>query len=361
MYNRFIFDDLRYRENLQHEFIGLTKVFEAVDALAYCFLKNTLGKDWIVNKRFVPVTVFREEGDYYINIDSYVINVPYHDCFRSRYWAFLSHEVAHMFVHYYHLEIRDQEFNDLLTRNFYKLSQILQVPTDEPALISQVVELICDIIACFVCGPPPLFSLCTYDILSLSRVYMRKSQCIDIVFRTHPLLFFRIAAMKKTLEHTGIMNVDNDLSEFISSTERLLYFDTKFTFYILMKNKCYQIPRNFLKKYSKFVQELTSDVLIFLDWKTHEIKPYGKNKYMDTIKMLKSMELEHMTPIDAMNMVWLKRRAKTFDASHISTEEFFQDRKNETKIFETMTRQCYKYYDEIVVLETKDYTMEVSS
>ncbi len=357
-----IFDDLKYSENLQHEFIGLTKVFESVDALTYQLFNRTLGGDWIREKKFVPVTILGEK-DYSINTETYVTNIPYHDCFRSRYWAGLSHEVAHVFIHHY-LEIQDEEFVDLIERNIYKLGIILGglyqdisggIAAKE-SIISQVFELVCDMVACFTCGSPHLLSLCMYDRFSLSEVASSEEQCIRVWRSSHPPLFFRILVMKKTLEHTGILDADRDLREFISSVEGINYFDTE---YALQEFGEGFLPDIFID-YFRFTEQISGDVLGFLDELAlrGKIERFGKVEFINLIKALRNMKLENPTPVEGMNIVWLKRRTRTFKNPDLSTRDFIAERRNETKIFETMVNLCFDYYERTVFPETKRYLYE---
>jgi hypothetical protein len=358
-----IFDDLKYNENLQHQFIGLTKVFESVDALTYQLLKNTLGEKWIEHEKFAPVTILGEK-DYCINTENYVINIPYHDCFRSRYWAALSHEVAHIFVHYYFRILKNEEFVELVERNIYKLGKILDaiyndidwnVFVDYP-VISQVFELICDVVACFTCGSPPLLSLCTYDRFSLSEVFLNEDQLLKVRQNSHPPLFFRTIAMKKTLEYTGILDLDNDLSDFIASIERVTEFDTR---HALLEFGDGSLPDIF-PDYFKFTEQISDDILGFLDELAHsrKIESFGRHEFINLMRSLKNMKWDKLTPIEAMNVVWLKRRVRTFETPGLSTGEFYRGRKNETKIFETMVNICYNYYEKTVFPETKKYIYE---
>lgn len=355
-----IFDDLRYSENLQHEFIGLTKVFQSIDALTYQLLKNTLGEDWMRDKKFAPVTILGEK-DYSINTETYVVNVPYHDCFRSRYWATLAHEAAHVFFYYYWKEAKDEEFAKNFNRNIYRLGEVLDSiwlnenefeTTYEVKL--QVIELICDIVACYVCGPPPFLSLCTYDRFTLSYVDIDKNTGISVTQKEHPPLFFRLYVMRKTLQHTEILSVDKDLREFISSVVSIAEFDTDYT---LRRYDEDFLPHLF-EDYTKFADQISEDILCFLDKLRSEgkIKYFGKNEFVKLVKSVKNMELERLTPIEAMNIIWLKRRARTFENPNpnLCFRQFYKARKNETKIFEMTVFLCYNYFEHTVCAETKE-------
>lgn len=93
-----------YLPVLQSEYSSIGKVYNAFDALSYELTESCFGKEWMREKQYVPLSLFDQE--YAVKSLSEngegplcLITVPYYDCFRSRFWPGLAHEVAHALVH----------------------------------------------------------------------------------------------------------------------------------------------------------------------------------------------------------------------------------------------------------------------
>lgn len=357
-----IFEDFRRPGNLQYGFMNLREVRQSLDALVYQLVKASLGSSWMKDKKFAPITVFGEK-DYLIHPETFVINVPFHDCFRSRHWASLAHEVAHLFVYYYKCEIEDEDFTDCFERNTYVLGNILHSilfngeayePTYE--VLSQLMELICDIVACYICGPPPFLSLCTYDRFSSSEIDFGSGTCIGVSRRTHPPLFFRLLVMKETLEHVGLLDVDKGLSEYVSSSRDLAEYDIRFA----LQQNSIDSPPNLFEEYSRFAERISNDILDYLDnfREERKINCFGSSEFIRLLKSVENIEFEKLTPIEAMNLNWLRRRTMAFEETNQTTEEFWRERKSEIDVFKSMVVICHNYYRKVVFPETRRYLSE---
>jgi hypothetical protein len=328
-------DKLKSNGYPEYKFADSTRILEAIDALTYDFFKKTLGTNWIKDKRFAPFSIFSEK-DYSINVETLLVRIPYYDCFRSKFWAIISHNVAHIFVYHHHSEIQNEEFTDLLERNLLKLAPILREPTDVPNLMSQVTELICDAVSCFVCGPPAFLSLCTSEMLTLSRVFIN-NHYFGIGQMSHPPLFFRYLLMKRTLEHTGIFEVDKGLLESISSIENATRFDAKHA----LEKYSVDCTSNLFAKYIEFVEEISKDILSLLDYlaEQNKIGCFGGHEFRKLVESLRTMNLENLTPTEAINTAWF----------------FHRNGRREEEIFQTVVSSCCDYFEKIVFPETKKY------
>jgi hypothetical protein len=226
-----IFDNLDYHVNFQIEYSGLSKVFNAVDAFAYELVKRTMGKQWIQDSKYVPITVFGKRN-FSINPETYVIYLPYYDCFRSKSWSALAHEVAHVFFRVHFLKRywdktgfwsvspeseAEGHFQITVLAGIKDLHELCfgqgEFDEENPAttnpILGQINEIVCDALSTYICGPASLFTFSEIvDILlpPLGDIPLKEA-VKDIL--SHPPFDARLVASLSSLEYNHILQENN--------------------------------------------------------------------------------------------------------------------------------------------------------
>ena len=92
--------------------------------------------------------------------------------------------------------------------------------------------------------------------------------------------------------------------------------------------------------------------------KEGKISRFGAYEFVRFIRLVQNMEFEKLTPIEIMNLAWLKRRAKIAEGADQTAEELHREKKDDMGIFISMVDICYNYYKKMVFPETKRYLHE---
>jgi hypothetical protein len=233
-----VFDNIDYHVNFQIEYSGLTKVFNAVDAFVYELVKRTMGDQWIRLNKYVPITVFGKRN-FSINPETYVIYLPYYDCFRSKSWSALAHEVAHVFfrVHFekrywdetgfWKVEPETEEEGNFQLAVLAGIKDLHELCFDhgefheeDPTnttyqIVGQINEIVCDMLSTYICGPASLFTFS--EIVDILLPPLEDISLKDAVKErlSHPPFDARLIASLSSLEYSGVLSKDNTIRALI--------------------------------------------------------------------------------------------------------------------------------------------------
>jgi len=352
---------IEYQPTLQSEYSLIGKVYNAVDALSYELMENCFGEKWIKEKQYVPLSLFGLEYSMLPLSEtgpSCLITVPYYDCFRARFWPGLAHEVAHTMVESNGplLKCMKYELYDLVDVLVYEFKDQEDAQrTVENYIYPQIVEVVCDIVSTYLCGPASLFSGST--MLNFSSRLGYHTFYDAIRYSTHPPIEVRMTAMRKVLD---LLNVSSSYS----SSEIIL---NGFQTFLEGKNI---VPQDQIQEfiggyseesflfdhtnlpglifdYKKAIELFTSSVVGVL--KDSNLVPFNGEKWKDVTNTIKHGSLNGLNPIQLMNVAWVVRLEKIVGDSNLEKKPFLDKRKSEMKLFEMLVHNMYRYYEREVV------------
>lgn len=375
---------VEYQPTLQSEYSVIGKVYNAVDALSYELMESCFGEKKVEEMQYVPASLF---GCTYqmlpINLyrpGSFLIMVPYYDCFRSRFWPALAHETAHVMVETtiksnLSIPLFDLMMNsesvllESLMSNFgsddnksnHIKSNDKSIKNDENAviiraqeyLLPQIIEIVCDVVSAFICGPASFFTGSTFLSFTYRRVDLTLLE--SILFDRHPPIEIRLAAMRRVLESFHLSSIYPNLYELMNGTQS--FFDGSLeldesdiyeqTYPIENKTYDYSILPEFLYDYNENTKLLTDSVVNIL--RDRGLKPFDKDKWKNVIDNIENESFSDLTPIQLMNIAWMTRLKRDIDDRNRGEKEIFEKRKSERKLFETIVHYMYGYYEDRVV------------
>jgi hypothetical protein len=334
---------------LEHQLIGeveygtLSKAYIAVDVLTLELVKRTLGKYWIQQEKYVPISLFDDRG-YMINLYSYVISIPYYDNFRSRFWPILAHEIAHMLVSFQ--ARRRGPLRDIMLRGQNQLIESLGLEPYIAAL--QITELTSDIISAYVCPTLFLSGLeCNSMIICLET---RQGGLINDfqVYSSHLPSDSRLAAMEKVLELQNILGNDQNLRE-ISGSMRIFFS---------MKNLAISSSSyDFIERYNEFARSYSENVLHCLS--RIGVQGFDSDDWESAYQSFLNPKTAPQSSVHILALVWMKRLNKTKTNGNLLIADFFRERRDETKTFEYAVEQMYKYYETEIVPKVRAFPYDL--
>jgi hypothetical protein len=305
----------------QIEYSGLNKVYNAVDALVYELVEKILGLDWIKVKDFVPLSLFGGD-EYCISPLTHLITIPHTDCFRTRYWAMLPHEVAHIYV----LECLYKETNpirNLVAGTSFVLNAMLGIK--RPIATGQIIELTCDCVGAYVCGPATALAFAT------GAPYLQPEGEINTILNgTHPPSDARLYALIQVMQKLGVLN-DSQLKEITDFLR--LFLEQKYS--RLTENSA-----NYLKEYCRISTQYAEEVVNVLQ--NGGFPKFEKEAWNNFISA--KFQLEELSPIYLLNLAWYKRICtfeKHFDGNN---QRFSENKRTERKLYESIINEMYLYY-----------------
>lgn len=333
-----------YQQGCEVEYASLSKAYIAADIFTFELVKRILGSEWIRKEKYVPICLFDDRG-YMINLYSYVISIPFFDNFRSRFWPVLAHEVAHILV-------------DKQAREFGPLQRIMRAGQDwmvdvlglTPYYAAlQIAELSCDIIATYVC--PTSFT----SALENNSLYvpLESPSGLSNVFRfqaSHPPTDARLSAMEEVLTNEGMTACDPMLNNVCKAAE---------TFFSMKNLTISSLSIDFIEQYNDFARMYAARVLRTLH--TLGTKGFGVPDWQQSRQCFNDPKLDPQSPIHLLTLVWLKRLHTTLKEGQTDVKPFFLKRTKETKTFEYVVEQMYKYYEKEIVpkLKVKPYDIRI--
>jgi hypothetical protein len=335
---------LEFQEILQIEYGIISKAYNAVDALTFELVEKILGPSWITDNSYTPISLFDSIG-YAIDLYSNIISVPYYDSFRARFWPALAHEVAHILVNI--LAAQEGPFRAAMLDGVSRLLEILEYRFDSPEgreiASLQLTELTCDVIAAYAC-PASVLSACA--ILSLPFEEEDAEGALKEAFKelSHPPSDVRIALMRKVLEKTGILEADSNIVNFLDGVAA----------FMAGKNFSLLTPSSheFINEYSEFAKNYSQEVVDLLpEVGVHAFKKDNWSVVRDAFEHPSETKL---SPIELICLDWIKRMKTTKNDGHLSLQDFFRKRKNETKIYEQMVNSMYDYYERSIAMKTRE-------
>jgi len=336
----------------QEESGWMCKVYEAIDSLAYDLMTRimgTAGEEGL----FYPISCFEES--YASMFPTEILTIPYHDTFRARFWPILAHEIAHVGINR-SLGVDDEFRNFMYDASLFMLRacfdlRLLKLPEEKleglrRVASSQIVELMCDIVAAYVTGPAYFFASANL-LLNVVGSSLR---------RHHPSDRVRLSCIADVLEKNGftkctwlwpyieaIKDYENRLEEVV--IEALSRGDERKRRLLSERVRAYA---DFAAKLSTLVlDDLESSSVRGLACRKYEI-----HSWRQMIEGLGSSDDVVLTPVDVLNADWLKRIGITMRQSRWRIDRFLDARRDEPKIFEFVVRSCHKYYSRAVLKET---------
>jgi len=326
------FKTFEHHQISEFEYSILSKTYNAVDALTFDLVERILGLTWMMDEKYVPLSVFDDRG-YMVNPFSYITSIPYYDNFRSRFWTILAHEVSHIFVFYQTMSLG--VLHNTMLAGQEKMVQELGFSEDYAAL--QITELTCDIISAYVC-PTVLLAALQNNSMIIDVELSREDLIEQSLQASHPPSDSRLRAMGKVLEHTGIFEVDAEFKRIYQSA---------IMFYARKNLVISEQSHKFLENFNNFAEEFSENVISEL---SHiGVEKFGGDDWNIAIDSLGSKDAEDESPVHTTAIVWLKRLRKTKSSGNKTLRDFLLDRKNETKAFEYAVEQMYKYYETKIV------------
>lgn len=333
---------IEYHPITQFEYTGYCDVYNAVDGLCYDLFKKILGRDWIINKRYVPISIFHSSG-YKINTHTYIVCIPYNDAFRPHLWPSLAHEVAHIFV--FEEYKRKGEFRSIIDDETTRLMEdVLEYNRDETEGIKiasyHLTELTSDIVGACVC--PAIFYSAA---MMLYLQWETKNNELKKFVRnaSHPLSDVRINAMSLVLNKLGIKGKNKAIHRFIEETEA--FFGEKNLFGIDPPSESWDL----IQTYFVFVENFVDKIFKFLPKTTIEF--FDSRVWDSIINKIENKDIENLSPVQMVNAAWLKRLIITKGEAYLKIEKYIKNRKEEQKIFEELIYQFYKYWIKDVMKE----------
>lgn len=333
---------LEFQKFTQIEFGTISKSYCAVDALTVDLVRKTLGSNWIKNEKYIPISLFDYRG-YMINTYSYIISIPYYDSFRSRFWASLSHEVAHMLVTSY--ADRPGTFRNTMKDARRQLMELYDYSEQElgggaESTGIQVAELTSDIISVYVC--PPAFLTAAMIIKIPSE--LRPNALIDrLRFSTHPPTDARIEAMKTVLERTQIISNNEDIQKVVDSVSS----------FFLRKNMSMlsNQSRSLIIRLNDFARRYVQKILRILP--QIGVCPFTVEDLNSTKEAFYDFKNNDLSPIQLITFAWIKRLKVIKGDGQLYLRDYFRLRKIEPKLFDQIVDLLYKYYEEQIIPNTR--------
>lgn len=367
---------LEYNSNHQVEYCNMEKVYYSVDSVSYDLMQRMLGKQWIEDKSYVPISSFDQKG-YRIFPITYQVVIPYHDIFRLRFWPILAHEMAHLWVYEFINNPINQIKSDVKNlvgfvpnnipeiiksidqfkldvdeitlffihsiNEFFELLREHEYPDVVTRPIPQFSEITSDIIAAFVCGPCyPLAISSFFPILpgKLTKLQTPPHEIGTFLDSTHPFSEARISSSFEILKLQKINQFDDifnsNLSWFQKKNKKLL------------SDESASFMEDYINFFNKYAENLY-EILI----SQSKVKPFSKKDMEYLIKISENMSnFPKLTPVCLLNLAWLKRINKFRDDS-IELDEYYDLKRNESKTFELILNQMYNYYTTEIFREDK--------
>jgi len=320
---------IEYNSLLQTELNTFLKTYNAVDALTYDIVHRTFGQEWIDDRKYIPIGLFDYEG-YAINPDSYVLSVPYYDSFRCRFWAAISHEIAHILI----TEKAEVE-GPIRTKLNATVQDLIEFTNmQEYYATSQVIELACDVISVYTCPP----AILTGAIIIPLPIELSQNALLPILkVSTHPLTDSRISAMDEVLIKTRVKDGDEDIRNYLDSILR----------FCEQKNLLFsEQSREIISTYNVMARRFASDFDSILSQ-----MPFDKfeKDELDLIKeKFAANKLQELTPVQLIMFAWLKRLKIAKTEQNQSLEDFFSVRKTEPKFYEQVVDLMYHHYETVL-------------
>jgi hypothetical protein len=316
----------------QIEFGTITKAYNAVDALTFDLVKNALGKEWIEKEKFAPIGLF--DNEYMITNTSYIISVPYSDSFRSRFWAALAHEVAHIAVNS-NMD-SNKAFEDLMVGGATGIMDILRIGNNdllgqEIAKV-QMAEIASDAIAACIC-PPSYLTGAYYIDMMVDRGFSIKETAEH---STHPPTDARLLCMQEVLKRNGVLNADSRFKLLSGQITKVLKHKNG----ILVSLESDKT----LRAYNKLALDFVEDLFAMLG--QLNIKSMSGDRWAAIANG--DIEENKLTPIDLVCLTWIKRMNVTRGDGNLPMNAYYQKRRFETKIFEVVIKLMYEYYRETI-------------
>lgn len=334
-----------YQQGCEVEYASLSKAYIAADIFTFELVKRTLGKKWIKDEKYIPISLFDDRG-YMINLYSYVISIPFYDNFRSRFWPVLAHEVAHILV-----DKQAREYGPLQRVMLDGQDWMIETLGLDPYNAAlQIAELSCDIIATYVC-PTALISALENNSLYIP---LESTAGLSNVIRfqaSHPPTDSRLSAMEEVLEREGMIACDPILEDICRTGQ--IFFS--------MKNLTISsISFDFIEQYNDFARMYAGRALHVLP--LLEIQSFCCPDWQNARQSFDDPDMDPQSPIHLLALVWLKRLHAASKDGQTGARHFFSNRTNETKTFEYVVDQIYKYYEKEIIpkLKVKPYDVRVS-
>jgi len=371
---------VEYQPSMQSEYGLMGKVYNAVDALSYQLMESCFGEDWVKERQYVPLSLFGH--DYSIlqlsKIEpSSLITIPYYDCFRARFWPGLAHEVAHSMVAiattknlnpYFNSSLHDcmeDEVSILIDTLFIDLSERNDLKNAEDSIGNQIIEIVSDIVATYVCGPASLFS--ASNMLSFSSRHGYDTFFDAVRYSSHPPIELRVAAMQEVLR---LERIDSYYPYFKEITKCMMHVlkgknitkqDTVSNMdgtYSLQSCTFDQSQLPILIHYfEKEVKLFVREILDILQNSNNNMVQFNRIKWKNITDTIENGSLSELkTPIELMNVAWLVRLKKDMYDRNLSTKQTFDKRKSEMKLFDTLVHFMYRYYEDDVVGKVREYS-----
>lgn len=324
---------LEYQPIFQSESTVLPKVYCAVDAVVFDLVKTILGKTWIEEQKFVPISLLDSQtGGYTVHSDSLLFTVPFHDSFRARFWPALAHEVAHILVDK-KLETSNP-FTNLVVECTYELRGILNTFDYSSLKMAhvQIHELASDIISSYVCPPSFLSAAINLaipvDEPNSAPLYQQYPNY------SHPPLDSRIAAMEYVLKKNRIPNVITQVGEFINGINEFLERKNM----ALPSQTSYEL----LVEYNDFARRFSRKLVSLFP--SMSVKPFKASHWRKCRDYFFGKEKD-LSPTEYLCVDWIKRLHQTKGDSNLSLQKYFEKRIGEPKIFEHMIYNLFKCYE----------------
>lgn len=328
---------LEYQQVFAIEYGTVIKAYNAVDALSFELVEKVLGSEWVSDNSYTPISLFDSAG-YAISMYSNIVSVPYHDSFRARFWPALAHEVAHMLVGPRILARQDSAFKRVMLDGISRLLEILEYRFDDvfgrEIASLQVIELTCDIVAAYSC---PASFLSAVSILSAPFEEENAEGALKKIVKevAHPPSDARIAAMRRVLEKTGILETDRDIYKL---SEAVTNFYARKNFALLSGSSS-----AFLRDYNEFAEIYCERIMDLLP--QVGVSSFDGNKWsviQDAFQNPRDVEL---SPVQLICLDWVKRIRITRNDGYLRMRNFFNRRRAEPKIYENMVNSMYDYYE----------------
>jgi len=359
---------IEFQPTLQSEYSLINKVYNAVDALSYELMWNIFGEEQVMKMKYVPLSSF---GEAYTmlsplrSIPGSLITIPYHDCFRARFWSGVAHEVAHSMTA--HCKILNEPLYECASNELGALMDILFFNVKSSSLEKQVNamhyasyqidELTSDIISAYVCGPSSLFSA----ISMIGFPGRRRATFFESLQETsHPPIEVRANGMLSILKELDIPSIFPNLNEIMDGAS--LFLNSKNIISLdpdedeLYGEEAFEIDKTHflpvIDDYNQMAVDFAIEIKKTLDGK---MKPFDKSSWAESIKAINAGSLDKLSPIQLMNAAWLFRLNRNLDDSTLPVHMYLDNRKAESKFFETLVHQMYQFYSDKVVNMTSRY------
>lgn len=308
----------------------------AADCVLGDFVKKIMGHDWMTLNKYTPLTFFAE--DYQIGNLNYIAQIPLSDRYRCRFWAILCHEVAHIKISEL-LKNRDPLFITLFTDI---QNELLKWPLNfqKSSAQKQIIELFCDLIAAYVCGPAFLNASAERlrpDIplrinAQNNLIFGSEGELIESI-RTcfsHPPNDVRIYTMLKLI--VDVLGLNDG---WICTLDDFVNFKND---ELLGKGRLFI----FLDTYKKVIDLFFDEISSFMNT-AFESNSYSRTKWDAAKLRYEKNEFRGNEPIDLLNLVWFDRNLSFQKGTFVELDDFFKSRENETKLFPIVVNYLCEY------------------